>query len=794
MSITVVSESCFHCGEKCSSHKFDIAEKSFCCSGCRSVFLLLHQHELDNYYCLNEKPGKRIESVQPQKFQFLDDEKIIRKLLSFSNNELSQVTFHLPQIHCSSCLWLLEHLDSIDPKIITSQVDFPRKEVSISFQNKEFSLRQLAELLTSLGYEPHILIENTNEQGGKSRHNSRLAAYKLGVTGFCFANIMLISFPEYLGMTSPGNGRIITFFRFVNLLLALPVVFYGAKEFFINAFFSFRQKYINIDAPIALAISVTFIRSVYEIVSQTGAGYLDSMSGIVFFMLLGRTLQNRTYNTLKFNRDYKSYFPIAVSVLKNDTEEITQIQELREHDVLKLHHHEVVPTDCMLSKGKAVVDYSFITGESIPESIPVGGLIYAGGKITGSAIEVIALKDFSQNSFIRIWNHQAFRKQQSERDAMTTVISKFFSAAVILIALTAWIYWQVMDPKNAWNALTAVLIVACPCALLLNTTFVNGHLMEAFAGKGLFLKNAQVIEQIAKTTHIAFDKTGTLTETSAASIVIKQMQLSKAELSWMLSVTSQSMHPLSKAITAFYKEKSLPSETVIKEIPGQGMEAWIEDRYMKIGSRSFITGLSQEQQVQSEVFVSIDGLVKAHFLFRNKMKFGIAELMVALQSYDLSLISGDNENSKLQMQQLFPEKATLLFNQTPEQKLKHIQDIQQEAGAQVMMLGDGLNDAGALQQSNVGIALVQNTFSFSPASDGIMEAEKIHALPQFLQMAKASQRLILIGFCYSIIFNIIGIGFAVTANLSPMVAAILMPASSLGIMLIAFVGTKMITR
>jgi Cu+-exporting ATPase len=363
---TATSITCYHCGEKCDSHKHDIADKSFCCTGCRSVFLLLNSHELDNYYCLNEQPGAKVAQVQPEKFRFLDDEVIIRKLLSFSNEEQSQVTFYLPQIHCSSCLWLLEHLDKINSGIISSRVNFANKEVTVSYQNEALSLRQLAELLTNIGYEPHVSMQHNDEKKQPNSYSSRNAAYKLGITGFCFANIMLISFPEYLGMNATDLIQLTTFFRYVNLLLALPVVIYGASEFFKNALFSFRQKYINIDAPIALAISVTFIRSVYEILSGTGSGYLDSMSGIVFFMLLGRTLQNRSYSTLSFNRDYKSYFPIAITVIKEHKECITYLQEIKEHDVLRLHHQEVVPTDCMLSKGKADIDYSFITGESIP--------------------------------------------------------------------------------------------------------------------------------------------------------------------------------------------------------------------------------------------------------------------------------------------------------------------------------------------------------------------------------------------------------------------------------------------
>jgi Cu+-exporting ATPase len=793
MDTTTTSIFCYHCGEKCDTHKHDITDKSFCCTGCLSVFLLLNRHEMDNYYCLNERPGAKVIYSQPEKFRFLDNESIIKKLLSFSDENQSQITFYLPQIHCSSCLWLLEHLDRINAGIISSRVNFASKEVTINYQHQALSLRQLAELLTAIGYEPHISMQHDNEKQQSGSYSSRKAAYKLGITGFCFANIMLISFPEYLGMNAADYSKLTTFFRYINLLLALPVVIYGASEFFKNALFSFRQKYINIDAPIALAISVTFIRSVYEILSGTGPGYLDSMSGIVFFMLLGRTLQNRSYSTLSFNRDYKSYFPIAITVIKEQKERTTLLQEIKEHDVLRLHHQEVVPTDCILSKGKADIDYSFITGESVPQKIQPGGLIYAGGKVTGPAIEVIAVKDFEQNSFTRLWNNKIFKKQHSDREAATTMISKYFSAIVLFIAVSSWIYWQVVAPQYAWNAPTAVLIVACPCALLLNATFTNGYLMEFFARHGFFLKNAAVIEQIAHTQHIAFDKTGTITEASSSSIVIKQMLLDKMELKLFLSIISQSIHPLSRAIVAHYKRENYKQTGAIKELAGKGIEAWIEDHYFKIGSRKFVTGLGGVSEEKSEVYVSVGGIVKAHYQFHNDIKAGVPELMQKLQPYNLSLISGDHEHSSSQMKKLLPSKTTFRFHQMPEQKLQYIKELQGK-GEKVMMVGDGLNDAGALQQSNTGIAIVEHSFSFSPACDAIMEAGKIQFLPDFIKMTKASQRLILAGFCYSVLFNIIGIGFAITANMSPMIAAILMPSSSLGIMLIAFAGIRIITR
>lgn len=784
---------CFHCGDTCKSHKLDIGEKSFCCTGCRNVYLLLSRHELEDYYCLNETPGISVKDVAPEKFRFLEEKTIADKLLTFCNGSQAHVTLHLPQIHCSSCLWLLEHLEKISPAIISSQVNFAAKELSVAFHIDQLSLRGLAELLTGLGYEPLITLENGQPKNNKD-YSSKKAAYKLGITGFCFANIMLISFPEYLGLNEISGGSLVPFFRWINLMLALPVVFYGAGEFFRNAWYSFHQRYVNIDAPIALAISVTFIRSIYEISTGSGSGYLDSMSGIVFFMLLGRTLQNRTYSTLNFNRDYKSYFPLAVTVVRQGIEQVLKIQDIKTDDLLLLRHQEIIPADCMLSRGKAAVDYSFITGESTPEHPEIGDLIYAGGKVAGSAIEVLVVKDFNQNSFTRLWSHKAFKQTESEKHTSTTLISQYFSVAVILIAVSAFVFWQFKAPDLAWDALTAVLIVACPCSLLLTTTFTNGYLLSYFASKGFFLRNAAVIEHLAQADHITFDKTGTITEARQSAVKVAKMQLSAEERRQVLSVTAQSIHPLSQAITNHFRYKPGIFDGAMKELPGKGLEAWVDDKHIKIGSRAFVCGTGTETAPRSEVWVSIDKTVKAHFIFDNHLKPGVADMLGKLSpDYGLSLLSGDNESSYRQMKAVFPQKAALHYRQSPEQKLEHIQNLQDE-GHKVIMVGDGLNDAGALQQSNAGITVVSQSFSFSPACEAILEAEKLARLPGFLKQAKKSRKLILAGFLYSILFNIVGLTFAVTAQLSPMVAAILMPSSSLGIILIAYMGVSYITR
>lgn len=784
-------KACFHCGELCAANEEVLFnDKVFCCNGCQRVYALLHQYNLDEYYCLNDMPGSQKKANSSEKFLFLDEESVAASLISFKNNELTKVVFYLPQIHCSSCLWLLENLKKMNNGVIFSQVNFTKKEVSIAFNHNDITLRQLADLLSNIGYEPYISMNSGNKTNVKSDKSNIL---KLGLVGFCFLNIMLISFPEYLGLKQTDDAVLTKFFRYMNLFLALPVFFYGASDFFITAYKGLKQKYLNIDAPIALAVLITFVRSVYEVVSNTGSGYFDSMSGIVFFMLVGRILQSKTSKSIQFNRDYQSYFPIAVSVLKNGNKVATKIQEVKKDDVLFIHHHELIPVDGILSKGAATIDYSFVTGESVATPVKIGELVYAGGKVLATNIEIIASMPFSQSGFIKLWENNAFKETKSNKAVVVDNLSKYFSIIVLLIASVAFVYWQFVDASLSWKVVSSILIIACPCVLLLSASYTNAFVLDLFSKHGMFVKNAEVLNKLTKINHIVFDKTGTITEPNHFDIVYEGTKFNKIQNALVLSVMSQSIHPLSVAIANQFKNYKSIMVSNIKTIEGKGIEAWVNDTYIKIGSASFF-GLEKTENISfSEVYIGIDNVVFGKYCIKNKLKANFENLIHSLDNYNISLLSGDNDNSKNQMAEIFPKDSILLFNQSPQQKLDYIKNLQIKE-KQVLMIGDGLNDAGALQQSDIGISIVENAFSFSPACDTLLNSNKLKLLNQFILASKASRKLILITFAYSILYNLLGIVFSVTANLEPMIAAIIMSASSLSIILISFVGVKLIER
>ncbi|MEE3243749.1 MAG: heavy metal translocating P-type ATPase metal-binding domain-containing protein, partial [Bacteroidota bacterium] len=305
-------ENCYHCGDPCLGDSITHQDKMFCCNGCKTVYGILHENDLEDYYNLDQNPGISPKAVQG-KFDFLTNETILDKLLEFNEQNTQIVSFTIPAIHCSSCIWVLENLNKLNAAIKNTQVNFPEKSIRITYDASVIALKQVVELLCMLGYEPAISLEDFNN---KEKKTDRSLIYKLGVAGFAFGNIMFLSFPEYFEVEEFWLDQYKHLFRSLMLAFSIPVVVYSAQDYFRAAYKSIRSKLLNIDVPIALGILVLFVRSCAEVLTQTGTGFFDSLAGLVFFLLLGKFFQQKTYAFLSFERDYKSYFPIAVTRLE----------------------------------------------------------------------------------------------------------------------------------------------------------------------------------------------------------------------------------------------------------------------------------------------------------------------------------------------------------------------------------------------------------------------------------------------------------------------------------------------
>jgi Cu+-exporting ATPase len=781
---------CYHCGNDCEKDCVRFNDKDFCCNGCKTVYQILNESDLTCYYDFEQSPG----AIPPEikgKYTYLDNEKIVEKLYDFIDDDIGVITFYIPHIHCSSCIWVLENLHRLNSSINSSLVDFPKKEVRITFNKAGVSLKEVVELLSSIGYEPYISLEDTALSKNKI---DRSLIYKLGVAGFAFGNIMLLSFPEYFQSDGVWLERYTPLFRTLIFLTVLPVVFYAANDYFISAYKGLKHKVLNIDVPIALGISVLFLRSTFEFFINNGQGYFDSLAGFVFFLLLGRIFQQQTYRFLSFERDYKSYFPIAVTKIEKDQSESTiSVHDIQKGDRLLIRNNELIPVDGIFINGDCQLDYSFVTGESLPVSKSSGDNLFAGGKQLSGSIEMEVLKSVSQSYLTQLWSNDIFTKEQTKGiKNITDSISKQFTIIVLLIAFISGVVWYFIDASMIANVVTAVLIIACPCALALSAPFALGNMLRIFGKRKIYLKNTETIERLAKIDTMIFDKTGTIT-TNKTKINYEGLPLTREEEMAIKSVLRASNHPLSRMLYEHIQGTAAHKVGHFKEVLGKGIEAKIANKHIKIGAASFVNS-AQSNALQTASFINIDGEIKGKYIFENSYREKLGSIFKTLSTnYDLGILSGDNEGERQYLESLLPEKTHFIFNQKPEDKLNYIKQLQ-ENGKHVLMVGDGLNDAGALAQSNVGIAVSENINVFSPASDGIIDASKFRLLPKVLKLSKQTLTIVKWSFLLSFLYNFIGMLFAVTGNLSPLVAAILMPLSSISIVIFVTLSTNIVAK
>ena len=790
MSNTTLTQTtlCYHCGDALPAVKLNYDGKDFCCVGCKSVYQILSENNMCNYYAYNDTPGQRVK--EQGHFEYLDEPSIITQLINYKDKENSIVTFYVPAIHCSSCIWLLEHLYKINPAIFSSRIDFLKKEVTLSYKHEKVSLRQVVEVLNQIGYEPLISLQDVVKEKGNSVNKQLI--WKIAIAGFCMGNVMLFSFPEYFGL-SGLEKEFQYLFAWLNLTFCIPVTFYCAREYFTSAIASLKQKHVNLDTPLALIIAVLFIRTAISTIFNTGPGFGDTLTGLVFLLLMGKWVKQRTYHHISFDRDYRSYFPIAITTLRDNREKPVAISEIVVGDRLLIRNGELVPADAILMKGDAWLDMSFVTGEAEPQQKVLGEIVYAGGRQIGEAIELEVVKAASQSYLTGLWNKE-FYKTDFRKKNFNDSIAKYFSIGVFVLAFGATGYWLWQgDSVKAWSAFTAVVIVACPCVLALSTPFTLSAILSVFDKKGFYVKNTDAVEQLADIDAIVFDKTGTLTSTHQAEINFDG-NLTDEERLLVASLLYNSSHPLSRQVLTALNPSKVYAIAKYNEVPGKGIMGVVNGNMVYAGSKRAMPIDVGKVGENGGVHIVINETYKGCFAVAQQWREGIAPLINQLDSnYDLKVLSGDTNKDEAMLKLVFKPATAMLFNQSPVQKLEEIKTLQHNH-KKVMMLGDGLNDAGALKQANFGIAITDNINNFTPGCDAIMSGKALSLLPNFIQLGKDGLKTIKISFAIATAYNLIGVYYAVQGTLYPLVAAVLMPISTITIISFTSLATRYFAR
>jgi Cu+-exporting ATPase len=772
--------SCYHCGDKIISKPIKKDDKEFCCNGCLTVYEILNENGLDQFYEFNAQSGIKPSSTTSNKYAALDVPEIFEEFINFQNEDLYIVNFFLPAIHCSSCIYLLENLQKLNKDILKSEANFTARTLTLTIK-KERKLSEVAALLESIGYKPELR-KSTDK---KVTYDKRLLL-QLGVAGFAFGSVMLWTFPEYLGLDDSFES-FRNFSSYLALGVSIPVLLFSARSYLVSAFHAVRTKQLNLDIPIALGILVLFTKSAITVIQGEGSGYIDSFTGFVFFLLIGKWFQSRTYRTMSFDNDPKAYFPLGVHRVRDEKEEIVQISDIEKNDQLHIFNEEIIACDGTLLADKAVIDTSFITGEAELVTLKKGDRIYAGSKLIGSSVYIKVETTTDQSKFASIWN-QANEKTQSLIQNRENLLSKYFLIAVAIIATGAAVSWWFINPSQIVSIVTAVLVVACPCALALSFPFVYGNALRKLGRNGLYFRNSSEIKKLAAINHIVFDKTGTLTKDRIDGVQYEGTPLSDDLKSYALELTRQSMHPYSKSIANYLAEisgQALPIDE-FKEISGMGVQGRLENgQLLKVGNAEYV-GNSENSERGS--FISLNDEVLGFFKFESTLREGVITAIQSLSNnYKVSLLSGD-KSSDVSLFKEVKDKLEMHFNLSPNEKKKIIEEYKVNDD-KVLFIGDGLNDSEALKSAEIGISVAEDEFRFTPKCDAIIKGDMIKKLPKILGFGRFTKKALQACLYFSLLYNIVGISFAVMGYVTPLFAAILMPLSSISIV---FLSTALI--
>jgi Cu+-exporting ATPase len=566
-------------------------------------------------------------------------------------------------------------------------------------------------------------------------------------------------------------------FDVLNLALTVPVLLYSASDYLRGAWRALRGRHISLDVPVALGLIVLFGRSAADIAASRGPGFLDSFAGLVFFLLIGRLFQQTAFERIAFDRSVRSFLPLAAYVERGDQAVLTSIDRLSPGDVLRLRPDEIVPADAVLLDASARVNNAFVTGEQATIGLAAGESVQAGCRIVEHAARFRVDRAVSHTRLAQLWANPVFRRRKVPHlQQWSSRFGAWFTAAAVGIAVAGAAAWW-PDLRMSAEVATAVLIIACPCAFTLAAPITVGTAMGVLGRAGLYLKDAAVATDLSRIDTLVFDKTGTLTTVDVSDGTRGDEGVGPR---LVRALAAHSVHPASRAIAGTAVEDAVVSE--VSEEPGLGLKGLVNGHQVALGSPRFISR-ETGREVGDEAGVAwytIDSGLPQRVPVPSITRPGVESAVQSLsRECETWLLSGDQPSANASgWRRLFGDRVR--FRQSPEDKLDHVTGLARD-GRRVLMVGDGLNDAGALAAASVGVAVSDDTACLVPACDAVIEGRRVRTLPALIAYARRIPRVIAVCFGVSVVYNVFGLGLAVAGALTPMASAILMPVSSLTI-------------
>jgi len=787
---------CSHCGLPVPSARRDPDRATqFCCDGCSAVYSVLNSSGLEAYY-QKQNAAERRAAPAPSRlgFEELDQPSFAEQHCRNLGRGLSSVDLYLEGIHCSACVWLVERLSRVAPAVVEARFDMTRSVLHVTWELSRAPLSAVARALDSLGYRPHPAGAST--MAAEQRRGDRAILLRVGLSGAAAGNVMLMAWALYSGAFGGMTAEYVSMFRWGSLLITTPTVFGAGSVFFRGGLAALRTRTPHMDLPVSIGILAGYIGSVANTLTATGDVYFDSLCTLTFLLLVGRYLQ-RTHHrrSTRASELLNALAPATARLVEGEVTRLVPASDVSPGCLVEIGIDERIPVDGRVVTGSSAIDASLLTGESQPQEVTVGDRVHSG---TVNCVAPIRVRVESVGADSRLGRLvHAVESTQRERAPVVRLadrVAGYFVLVILATAALTFLFWLRIDARHALDHTVALLVVTCPCALGMATPLAVSSALRRAAQVGILFKGGEFIEELARPGRFVFDKTGTLTE-GRLDLVAWDGDLEARAL--LRSAEEHSSHPIGRAIQRALPKSDLVCRTV-RELPG-GLSAEVSERQLWAGSIACVAADVQVPRWASvlvaehaangrtPVVVVVDGRVAAIAAFADVIRADARSSLERLRAlgFELEVLSGDHP----QVVQNLSNQLGLPFvracgGASPEMKLERIRSLR-ASGQRIFMVGDGVNDAAAMSAANVGIAVHGGAEVCLAAADVFTTRPGLTTVVLAALGARRSVRAIRFGVALSLAYNLVGIALAISGHLSPLVAAILMPLSSITVVTLA---------